>query len=245
MAPTKFINFIGFVKYARKQDYALVVAEGVGHERHLHMQFWYNHARELSITQRAAENNQKAVDPNWSTASKKVCRQGVTHAYNDDFMNNYLSKEKKGHEILFKLVPKGTQDFYPDKTYQDKAFAIKNAADKQLMKLSFDYIEWRRENSEENKQPDIRDVAEYLSYRMFTARDLYVIRNRNRKKELCENLLWYTVGSCEGSIDAFIEYDKVSESLILADAVTAKNLCQKKLRQHFGETYEINEWWMH
>lgn len=233
-----------FIKYAKKQDYALVVAEGKGHTRHLHMQFWYNQARELSISQRAAENNQKAVDTNWNDAAKKVCRQGVKYAYNDDFMNNYLSKDKEGHEILFKMVPKETRDFYPDEAFQDKAKVIKHAADKQLALLSLDYIEWRKDKSEK-AFPNIGDVAEYLSYRMYTCRDLYVIRNRKKKKELCENLLWYTIGSCEDSIDAFIEYDKTSESLIYADALTAKKICQDKLQQFHGTGYEEDQWWMH
>lgn len=193
-----------FLKYCKKQDYALAVMEMDGAKRHIHMQFWFNEPRELSVTQRAMENNQKAVDPNWDDAAKKVCRNGVTHAYNDDFMNNYLSVDKDGHEIILKRIPKNTEFYYPSQEYQDKAKTIALAADKRFCKLSMEFLEWNEKQG--NAEVSLLYVAEYLSWRMFTARNMYVLTSRKAKQELAENLYWYSLGGCTSTaIWSFID----------------------------------------
>lgn len=205
-----------FLKYVKKQDYAIVVAEKSGSERHLHIQFWFDEPREIGTIQRAMENNQSKVDPNWGNAAKAVCRKGVKHAYNDDFYINYLNDKKEGHKILYKKIPEDTTPYYPSQEYQDKAIAIKNSADKYLCKHAFEYAEWSKNINKSGNFSLIR-VAEYLSYRMYESRDLQVLRSRKAKQELCENLYWYIRGTCSTSIDSFIDYGNKKTSPLWED----------------------------
>lgn len=204
-----------FIKYAKKQEYCLVVSEKYDAERHLHMQFWFSEPRELSVTQRAMENNQSKCDPNWDSSSKKVCRKGVTHAYNDDFMNNYLSPDKEGSEVLYKKIPEETREYYPSDEYQDKAKTISLAADKRFCKLSLEFLEWNA-----GEKVDLVRCAEYLSWRMFTARNMYVLTSRKAKVELAENLYWYTMGGESSSaIWSFIDDGNKKTSPLFDDGV--------------------------
>lgn len=208
-----------FIAYAKKQQYALVVAEKEGHERHLHMQFWWDTPREIGTISRAMERNQAAVDEQWDGKSKFVCRNGVEHCYNDDWMNKYLSpdnpdKVKDKYELLYKVIPKDTRPFYPSQEDQDKAFVIKHAKDKQFAKLALEFSEWysKPENVKKTKHqdeiydesPGHWDVARFLSYRMFDARDMYVLKGKKQKMELCQSLYFYITGSTSESIKSFM-----------------------------------------
>lgn len=210
-----------FMKYVKKQDYAIVVAEKSGHERHLHIQFWFEEPREIGTIQRAMENNQKKCDTNWSEKAKQVCRKGVKHAYNDDFYMNYLNDEKEGHKILYKKIPKDTLEYYPSQEYQDKAIAIKHAGDGYFCKHSFEYGEWSKEHG--SPEFTLHSVATYLSYRMYTSRDILVVRSDKAKQELAKNLYWYIRGSCDTSIDSFIDYGEKKISPIY----DSTNICLK------------------
>jgi hypothetical protein len=206
------------MKYVKKQDYALVVAEKEDHERHFHIQLWWDIPREIGTITRWAVRCQSANDPTWDHASESLLKKGIKHCYNDDFMDNYLSADNPdklgdAREVLYKRIPKDTRPHYPSQEDQDKALIIKHAKDKQFAKMAIEFAQWFEDPSNKKTKstdeiydgsPSHWDVARYLSYRMFDARDMYVLKGKKQKMELCQSLYFYITGSTHESVKSFM-----------------------------------------
>lgn len=136
-----------FMKYVKLHSLALVVAEKSGHERHLHFQFWFDDPKTKGDVVKQMRRIQESCDPDWDQNSRYVCAKGVTHAYNDDWMDSYLSennpdKTSDSHDIIYKNIPEDTSIYYPSAEYQKTAKNIASQYDKKFAKLNLEYLQW-------------------------------------------------------------------------------------------------------
>lgn len=194
------------MKYVKNQDYSLVVAEKEDEERHLHIQFWWDIAREIGTITRWAIRCQSTHDPTWDHASESLLKKGIGHCYNDDFMDNYLAADNPdklgdAREVLYKRIPKDTRPYYPSQEDQDKALIIKHAKDKQFTKMAIEFSQ----TVTDELPVTVQQVASFLSDQMFEKKTMYVLKGEKQKRELCYSLYFFINGSSQESCESFLK----------------------------------------
>ena len=171
-------------KWLTNQKYHLYVYEMEDEARHLHAQIFgkykINNIRKALF--RIADKN----DPDWSPASKKVLSQGVKYAYNDYFINTYMTKDNKPQGTL----PEETTLYYPSLEEQEE---IKKKSEK-VADAYFNHLKnlWEEENPEyETHQFTNIDIAKFYYNMMFKVKKIAVIRDSKQRKQNAQCLLHY------------------------------------------------------
>lgn len=193
-----------FLKWLSKIDYAVCVAEMSDARRHLHAQIWHNDPRPKSSIAKTIERISAATIPDWDAAQRVVQfgkkgdknhKGGLRIAYND-WYNQYLlhnpdKDEPAQEDILVNRPPEDTTDFYPSQEEQEKVKNKARAVDYKYHALAERYAEWCEYKECEQEPVTYEKVAYALTYSMFKAKSMCVLKDTKTMRNTCQNLTWY------------------------------------------------------
>lgn len=172
------------LNYLKKCDYSYAVIEGgpgTGKERHCHFQTWYEEPIEKGSLKRSLK---RAIEK-YCPESKPHIALRIKIAYNDDWLEEYMTKEVT--ELMIDSVPTGTADYYPSKEEQEKVQASANATDSVFHDLSI-----RFHNSwNDNNEIELVDVARFMATEMFKNKTIRVIIDKKNRVEKTRALWCY------------------------------------------------------
>ena len=155
--------------------------------RHLHAQIWIPKTDRNNIRKalfRIAEKH----DPDWGSASKKVLSNGVRYCYNDDFINEYVTKDS---ELEYSNIPEDTFSYYPSEEEQEKLQAKKKCADAYFDRLKDLWLEQNPDYQIENYIISQMDVALFYYDQMFKDKVVAVVRDDRQRKQNAKCLYHY------------------------------------------------------
>lgn len=176
------------VKYIRKQLYYVYNYEKEAEARHIHAQIFFDEPVRKSNVQTALKRIAEKHDKDWSPSSRKVLVSGVKIAYNDNFMDNYITKDGDINLENYK-PPDATQDYYPSEEEQAQAIAQAGAVDQKFHRLK---QLWELEHEEYiEHQKTLKDVGHFIYKLMFEDKLIDVIADDRRRKQLVKALTHY------------------------------------------------------
>lgn len=166
---------VRLIDLLKKQDYAFAVIEhdkmGV---RHLHAQTWHNKGKDKNDYRKSFL---RIIESNAPLSNKHAVK--IKIAYNDDWYEEYLTKDIVEQLIDNVPVAEGTQEYYPTQEEQDKVQAKSNAADTRFHKMKVDFEEWW------DKPPEVgiglHDVAKFMADMMFKTKKYPVIVDKKNR----------------------------------------------------------------
>lgn len=175
-------------KYIKKQAYYVYNYEKEDEARHIHAQIFFEEAVRKSNIQTALKRIAEKHDNDWSPASRKVLVSGVKIAYNDNFMDNYITKDGEVQMDNYNPPP-NTDEYYPSEAEQTAAKQAVNAVDSQLHKLK---VMWELENPDYiEHQKTLKDIGLFIYKSMFDDKVIPVIQDDRRRKQLVKALTHY------------------------------------------------------
>lgn len=176
-------------KYIKKQQYFVYQYEKEDEARHIHAQIFFDDAVRKSNIQTALKRIAEKHDSDWSPASRKVLVSGVKIAYNDNFMDNYITKENSMISMEAYNPPPSTDEYYPSEAEQAAAQQAANAVDNQLHKLK---VIWDTHNPDyKEHQKTLKDIGLFVYKIMFDDKVIPVIQDDRRRKQLVKALTHY------------------------------------------------------
>lgn len=188
-------------KWLQKQDYAYGVIEGgIGkdQERHLHAQVWYEEAREKGSLNKALK---RIVEKHFPESKPHIAIK-IKIAYNDDFLEKYMTKDIV--ETLIEKVPDtsagGTRtEFYPSLEEQDKVKMKSKIIDHKMHHLEELFFEWVGDE-QEPETPILKkaQISRFLSDMMYKSRKIKVPTDMKIQRNLCTvftHYLWKSSNS--------------------------------------------------
>lgn len=185
-------------KWFKKLDYAFVVLEKEGHERHLHAQVWLTKPRAKGDIIKQADLICLRTIPDWAAdgSQKKVQRGGIRVAYSDWHLD-YLSQNDlkiDSPNIILDNQPNNTYEYYPTEEEQESVKQLANAVDQRYFALEqkcSKYLE------DQDKSLTHKTVASFLNDAMFNSRTIKVIEDPRRRNQVCYTLYCYMLKSSD------------------------------------------------
>jgi len=203
---------VALVNWLKKQDYAYAVIEGgIGkdQERHLHAQVWYESAREKGTLNKALK---RIIEKHFPESKPHIAIK-IKIAYNDDFLEKYMTKDVT--ELLIDKVPLEQTnievdkygefgekenkvirrtDYYPSPEEQDKVQKQSKIVDHKMNQLEELFYQWVGDEEE----PDTEllkkaQISRFLSDMMYKSRKIKVPTDMKIQRNLCTvftNYLW-------------------------------------------------------
>lgn len=177
------------LKWIKKQDYYFAVIEMQDVARHMHAQIWLETPREKGKINTSIQRICERTIDDWDPAQLKCLRMGTRIAYSD-WYNSYLEENEgklEAANILAKLIPNKTMDFYASEEEQDEIEAKFLAKDKYFYELekgwkdspwNGSYVSWT-------------GVKEYFAWRWFVERTLPVQRSSVKRLDDYKCLYMY------------------------------------------------------
>ena len=176
-------------KYIRKQAYYVYNYEKEDEARHIHAQIFFEEAVRKSNIQTALKRIAEKHDIDWSPAARKVLVSGVKIAYNDNFIDNYITKD---NEVSMENYnpPSNTDEYYPTEEEQKKAIAQASVADKYFNAI---LNMWNVEHDDEYKvsPQTLQDVGHFIYKLMFVDKVIPVISDTKRRKDIVKAATHY------------------------------------------------------
>jgi len=166
-----------------KQDYGFACLEMEGEARHLHGQIWINEPRTKGTINKSLENICSRTIEDWNPAQNIVLRRGTKIAYNDDFVEEYLSKEDN---IIFNNPPNLSTPYYPSQEEQQEVQAKSSSRNLVYYELK---KEWKKFN--EHNAFTLEDVAKWLMDKMYKYDTYRIIEDDKRRKQFTKSLYYY------------------------------------------------------
>lgn len=176
-------------KWFRKHTYYAFVYELEEEARHVHGQIWLDEATSLDNIRKAIYRILKKhleLTGEWTPAVQKVQAGGIKIAYNDDFVNHYMTKDGK----VESHAPTDTSIYYP--TPEQQALAMAKAS-----RVADPYYNglrdrWNASFPEyiEHQFTDV-DIAEFYYNQMFTDKIIPVISDPRQRKQKANALFHY------------------------------------------------------
>lgn len=179
--------------WVKKQKGAFLTYEKDGVERHLHGQIWCE-PRDKGTVNKALERICANNIPGWDSAQNIILRRGTKIAYNNDFVENYLAKEDN---ILLNSPPPEFDSYYPSPEEQEKVKAASNAVDPQYHQYLCDFKEYQKHknlNEIKNHIEGIKQVAQFLSYKIYEEKKYKVIKHKRDRVAITQNIYNYILG---------------------------------------------------
>ena len=197
-------------KYLKKQEYSAYVFEGEHESRHIHAQIWLSQPRRKNDVQKQLCRIAERTDPDWSQASRKVLVSGVKVAYNNSYLDNYMTKDGD-HEHY--NVPDKPDDFYPTQSEQEAVMARANAKDEFYHHLQ----ELWGDKDLETTHPllQLEEVSEWVFEQMYVKKTIKTIPDTKRRKLLVQNLYYYLYPHNSGHQDWMLEAGTLEQINIL------------------------------
>lgn len=176
-------------KYIKKQQYFVYQYEKEAEARHIHAQVFFEEPVRKSNIQTALKRIAEKHDKNWNAASRKVLVSGVKIAYNDNFMDNYITKENSTISMEAYNPPPSTDEYYPSEAEQAAAQQAANAADNHFHKLKCLWETHYPDYTEHQKT--LKDIGLFIYKLMFDDKVIPVITDDRRRKQLVKALTHY------------------------------------------------------
>ena len=175
-------------KYIRKQKYFVYNYEKEDEARHIHAQIFFDDPVRKSNIQTALKRIAEKHDKDWDPASRKVLVSGVKIAYNDNFMDNYITKDSEV-ETLNWNPPADTEDYYPSEAEQNAVQARANARDQYFHRLSeLWHLRYPDYTVHSNT---LKDIGLFIYDQMFIDRMIPVIRDDRQRKQIVKAAMHY------------------------------------------------------
>ncbi len=217
--PVEGIGQEKLTNWLKKQDYAYGVIEGgqgKEQERHLHAQVWYETPREKNTLNKPLKRTIEKYFPE----SKPHIAIKIKIAYNDDFLEKYMTKDIT-EKIIDKVPPKEETkevdifgefgekkqvsiyrtDYYPSQEEQEKVQKQAHIADHKMNHLEELFHEWVNEKQEDEPDSELTkkgQVSRFLSDMMYKSRKIKVPTDMKIQRNLCSvfcNYLWQKTDS--------------------------------------------------
>lgn len=194
------------VKWLKKYK-GFLCAEKEGVERHLHGQIFYENPVSRGDLNKQLTNMCERVVENWNSQQNYVMRRGTKISYDDNFIDEYLSKEDKH---LYVDLPDNTSEYYPSKEEQAKVQAKSNAIDKRFHEWETDFkASQYYEMLKKMPQGAQLFVSQFLEDMMFCSRKYPVVVCPKKRKEYAKALLLYVTKCKDGENTMYKEdYEK-------------------------------------
>lgn len=204
-------------KYLKKQTYSAYVYEGEAETRHIHAQIWFDKPRRKNDVQKQLCRIAERCDPDWSQASRKVLVSGVKVAYNNSFLDNYMTKDGD-HDWYH--VPEKPDDFYPTESEQEQVMAKANAKDDFYHSLKELWGDKELETTHPLLQ--LEEVAEWVFDQMYVEKTIKTISDTKRRKLLVQNLFYYLYPHNQSWKDWMLESGTLEQITILKKHLNIK-----------------------
>jgi hypothetical protein len=191
------------IKWLNKQDYGFACVEMDGQSRHCHGQIWIDKERDKGTINKSLENICATTIDDWNPAQNLVLRRGTKIGYNDDFVEEYLSKEDN---VIFNNPPLDSSEYYPSQEEQNKLQAkpkSKNQIYSKPKSKNQIYFDLKEKYKGEKipmcdwDQPikcSLQEVAIWVGEGMFKKDTIKIIEDDRRRKQFVKNLYWYIRG---------------------------------------------------
>lgn len=185
------------VGWLKKQPYGFACLEMPEDDtaRHIHGCVWKHKepCRKGEINTALQRICERSV-PDWSPAQQLVLRRGTRIMYNDDWIENYLSKDEDTI-VLYNVPPEDTSEFYPSEDEQKAVINKSAAVDKKFHDWSVQFFEWY-ENSNISKTNDISKyvISLFMSDMMYVSKKWNVITDGKKRRDVCTSLFYYVSG---------------------------------------------------
>lgn len=175
-------------KYIRKQKHFVYNYEKEEEARHIHAQLFFEDPVRKSNIQIALKRIAEKHDKDWNPASRKVLVSGVKIAYNDNFMDNYISKDSEVEDLNWN-PPLDTEEYYPTEEEQQKVQAKHNAVDTYFHKL----LElWNEKNRDYTVHINtLKDIGLFIYDQMFVDKTIPVVRDDRQRKQIVKAAMHY------------------------------------------------------
>lgn len=173
-------------KWIKKQQYSVYSYEGEQESRHLHGQVWYDEPKRKADIQKALTRIAERKDTQWDSASRKVLVGGVKIAYNNSFMDNYITKEKDHDYYNPPLRP---DDYYPSEEEQAQVMKRANAKDHYFHKLSEMWGD--KELQASTHIEAIEEIGLWYYQQMYQEKTIPVISDTRVFKQKINSLIHY------------------------------------------------------
>jgi len=166
------------LSWARKQQYAVVVAEKSEKERHFHIQVWYDEPKTLGNARVPMQRILLRCVPDYDEACKRVMSKGVKWAYSDWYLSYLLHNEDKEDDPsveLYSKIPVDTSSYYPTEEEQEAFQAKAKAVDPKYANLALLYRDW----AVEAKPPRVHyfECMKCLHDLMFVSKQIRVMKD--------------------------------------------------------------------
>lgn len=203
------------IAYIKKHPYSAYNHELTDEARHLHAQIWIPKT-DINNIRKALFRIAEKLDPDWSSASKKVLSNGVKFAYNDDFYNDYMTKDS---ELEYSKLPENTFDYYPSE--QEQAEAKKKAS--RVADAYFNHLQemWTEQNPDYKEQipiKQLKDISMFYYCQMFISKTIAVVRDHKQRKQNAKCLYHYIfkhrdldMVMTQDDITHYRQYDPIDE----------------------------------
>lgn len=196
--------------YIKKQDYSAYVYEGEDITRHIHAQIWLDKPKRKNDIQKQLCRIAERTDPDWGLAARKVLVGGCKIAYNNSFLDNYMTKDGD-HEHY--QPPNNLEDYYPSQTEQDLVMARTNAKDDYYHHLK--ELWGDKELQTTHPLLQLEEVADWLFEQMYITKTIKTIPDTKRRKLTVQNLYYYLYPNNQGHAEWMLESGTLSEIITL------------------------------
>lgn len=177
----------GIVKWLGKQDYGFVCSEMDGEAKHLHGQIWVKEPRDKGTINKSLENICARTIEDWNPAQNLVMRRGTKVAYNNGFIEEYLSKEDN---IIFNNPPNNAHEYYPSKEEQERVQKKAKSSNPQFFIHKENFLKNRTICS----KITLEEIAMWVSEGMYKNDTIAIIQDDKRRKQFTKSLYYYIIG---------------------------------------------------
>lgn len=201
--------------WMEKQHHSFACIEKEGVERHLHGQLWFQEPKSKGDINKQLERICARTVADWSPAETRILRRGTKIAYNDDFVDEYLSKED---QIILNDPPADSSEYYPSEEEQNAVKAASNAVDKRFHTWSTDFKESQHYlNAQSRNLPieQMADVARFMADQMFKSKKYPVVVEKRKRTEYTKTLYLYIFEKID--INEFLTVDESNEYMKLLE----------------------------
>lgn len=183
----------GLVKWLSKH-HGFLCTEMEDEAKHAHGVIYLEKPKLKGDLNKSLESICSRLVPDWDANQNMVLRRGTKICYNDNFIDEYLSKEDN---VIFSKIPEDTSQYYPSKEEQEKVQAKSNAVDKKFHQWETDFL-----NSiyyeEFKKTPLQLYISQFLEDMMFSSRRYVVTVCPKKRREYAKALYLYVIKQSDG-----------------------------------------------
>lgn len=194
--------------YLSKLEFASMVVEKSGIEKHCHVQIWCEPKYKGDVKKQFLRLCERHLN-DWDSAQKKYC-VCIRVCYNCWISDYCIENESKlvsddNSEIIMNNIPLNESDYYPTEEEQEAAIIKANAHDSRYANMHDLFNQW----CDPDEAITLAYVAKFLAWAIYNdGKKLTVPLDKRARTNLCKNLYLYI--SKSASVEDFLsekDYD--------------------------------------